>query len=1199
MLGCNEPVKLGVHTVMGEEVTLFWEDNSGPTEWEYFVQKKGAGVPVKAGVGTKMKENKVVKDGERNAITPNTDYEFYVRNKCVTTGYSEWSGPFEFTTICIVEEAPYWEGFNSGDLGYRCWTILDTRGNEVKVGGKWNILGIAFEGDKGISFTGNSKANDWLITPGIKLDNGEYILKYHYKTTNDINNTQHNEFEVLMSRDGIDRASFDEVLVPSKVYKQGNFDEEVVFIDGKNTDINIAWHINSNSNETYFYLDNVVLKKIETCAEPYFVKTTGVTENSASLEWESKGGTTSWEVIVVDYKGDVDSEIILKQIVNNDSKVTITGLDSGRGYSVYVRAVCEEGVYSDWGTGVNFTTKVGANDICTGALNLPVNPTLDCVASVSVTNIGASLSEPEEDTNTFTCLYYGVVNDLWFEFTATSTFHILKANNMNKTSGSGNGDIYALLYDNADCSQNLGPNAIPSHCGRLLEGGPNYEFVYRDLVVGQKYFLKLGFRTNDYYIFDLCLTTPSPLKISASGTEYSIEELIKDVFVTSSCDVVSNVTYKNGDGGAAARRYNTFGAFERGDSSFPFEKGIVLSTNEVDYIAGPWRGGTAERGSNDERWIGDKDVNDAINNAGGGPRPNKRVTQVEFEFTPLKDSIQFEYLFASNSYLGENGNYIPCHDNCDVGALFAAWLIDTTLDEGENLAKVPGTNMPISINTVRDVDKSGALCENINAQYYDKHYDGVDIPAESPIDFVGYTVPMKSAMTAVVPGRKYRIKFAVIDFCTTVSHSSAVFFNAASFDLGALDLGDDLLIESGNALCERETRIIKANTPTSSELHMDIVWKKDGVVIRGENTTELAVSESGTYTMEVTYPDVNCSSSSSVIVEIFPPIADLVNQPSSIEMCTKSLESIVLDLTVGEHKMFERTNRDDFMVTYFTDKNAAEENIGEMTEPNAVDLGVEIASQSFYIRVESIITGCFEVFELNVLAKEGELPNKLDDIAICAEYVFPALEKNQHYYSGSAASGVEYFAGETIDTYGDHTIYVLQLNGDAGCYEEVSYTVSITEPVVADVFESKDMSCELYELKELSAYNKYYTAPNGQGIELKAGQFLEYGQTVYVYALSDDEVCDDESSFTITYLECPIQKGISPNGDGINDYFDLSTHGVTNLKIFNRYGKEVYSYGKGYTKQWGGQDNSGNALPTERTIMSLSPMVLVKRDGYR
>ncbi|KGO90933.1 hypothetical protein Q766_20700 [Flavobacterium subsaxonicum WB 4.1-42 = DSM 21790] len=58
-----------------------------------------------------------------------------------------------------------------------------------------------------------------------------------------------------------------------------------------------------------------------------------------------------------------------------------------------------------------------------------------------------------------------------------------------------------------------------------------------------------------------------------------------------------------------------------------------------------------------------------------------------------------------------------------------------------------------------------------------------------------------------------------------------------------------------------------------------------------------------------------------------------------------------------------------------------------------------------------------------------------------------------------------------------------------------------------------------------------------------------------------------------------VQKGISPNNDGLNDSFDLSGLDIRKLEIFNRYGKEVYSK-SGYTNEWMGQTDGGDELPT-------------------
>lgn len=60
---------------------------------------------------------------------------------------------------------------------------------------------------------------------------------------------------------------------------------------------------------------------------------------------------------------------------------------------------------------------------------------------------------------------------------------------------------------------------------------------------------------------------------------------------------------------------------------------------------------------------------------------------------------------------------------------------------------------------------------------------------------------------------------------------------------------------------------------------------------------------------------------------------------------------------------------------------------------------------------------------------------------------------------------------------------------------------------------------------------------------------------------------------------CFIPRGISPQGDQLNDAFDLENFGGVSLQLFNRYGQRVY-HKKNYTKQWEGQSDGGKLLPS-------------------
>src|SRR5690554_7927187 len=114
--------------------------------------------------------------------------------------------------------------------------------------------------------------------------------------------------------------------------------------------------------------------------------------------------------------------------------------------------------------------------------------------------------------------------------------------------------------------------------------------------------------------------------------------------------------------------------------------------------------------------------------------------------------------------------------------MFGAWLIDLTTGIGENIAKIPTVNSPISINTLRDNDKThpincAAGVGSINEQYFGNAYGNAanQVPAlAAPVNLAGHTIDMTSLTANVIVGRKYKIKLAVIDFYPSPSHTSEI-----------------------------------------------------------------------------------------------------------------------------------------------------------------------------------------------------------------------------------------------------------------------------------------------------------------------------------------------------------------------------------------------------------------------------------------
>jgi gliding motility-associated-like protein len=189
--------------------------------------------------------------------------------------------------------------------------------------------------------------------------------------------------------------------------------------------------------------------------------------------------------------------------------------------------------------------------------------------------------------------------------------------------------------------------------------------------------------------------------------------------------------------------------------------------------------------------------------------------------------------------------------------------------------------------------------------------------------------------------------------------------------------------------------------------------------------------------------------------------------------------------------------------------------------------------------------------------------------------------------TGDTGSSLNVAAG----AFGDYQVTVTTVNG---CTD--SRTVSVTKDTNAIALDFAD-NCEgnVYVLEVLSVNDSFnanasFTWTGPQGFTAPTDRTLTTIRPtvpgIYSVTVQTVEGCIGVKSFTVDSTSCLIQKGISPNGDGLNDSFELNALDVTHLSIFNRYGQEVFTFGN-YTDEWYGQNKNGDELPTGTYFYSI------------
>ena len=215
--------------------------------------------------------------------------------------------------------------------------------------------------------------------------------------------------------------------------------------------------------------------------------------------------------------------------------------------------------------------------------------------------------------------------------------------------------------------------------------------------------------------------------------------------------------------------------FDDNGTTFPIQNGVLLSTgNGIGAIGPNDAGGDTENIPPTSTVTSDPHLNAiALGSVTNG-------IVLEFDFVPSGDTISFNYLFGSEEY----PEFAP-PNNSSYNDAFGFFLWGPGIAGpyalagypagGTNIAVVPGTSIPVTINNVNPVT---------NAAYYQDNTAGAAFG--SAIQYDGST-SMLSANASVQCGQTYHIKLAICNILDQ-SFDSGVFLQANSFSSEAVEV---------------------------------------------------------------------------------------------------------------------------------------------------------------------------------------------------------------------------------------------------------------------------------------------------------------------------------------------------------------------------------------------------------------------------
>jgi gliding motility-associated-like protein len=292
------------------------------------------------------------------------------------------------------------------------------------------------------------------------------------------------------------------------------------------------------------------------------------------------------------------------------------------------------------------------------------------------------------------------------------------------------------------------------------------------------------------FIF-ICFITTNYGQLTVNNTTQTPTQIVQNVLLGAGV-TASNITF---NGVAANTVTQQVGTFNGTASNVGLNQGVIMGSGNVQVAVGPNNQGGASLGSGNGYM--DADLS-AIT-----PNQIFDAAVLEFDFIPQGDSLVFRYVFASEEY-----DEYACGSVNDAFGFFISGpgFTGPFQNGGVNLALIPGTNTPVSINTV-NLGVAGSSGQASNCSAIDPNWASYNIfytqNTQNSIQYDGKTVVL-TARTLVQCGETYHIKLAIGDGGDG-AFDSGVFIEGGSFTSNGVDVsagvanGDTILYEGCNS----------------------------------------------------------------------------------------------------------------------------------------------------------------------------------------------------------------------------------------------------------------------------------------------------------------------------------------------------------------------------------------------------------------
>jgi len=711
------------------------------------------------------------------------------------------------------------------------------------------------------------------------------------------------------------------------------------------------------------------------------------------------------------------------------------------------------------------------------------------------------------------------------------------------------------------------------------------------------------------------------LALSQATSQAQVVQMVQNILIGQGV-VVSNITY-TGD-------LQSVGSFTTGATAtgLGIDSGMVLSTGNVTDMAGLGSSfaSTATSGGSDAQLA--SLITQTINNA----------AVLEFDFTPLSDTIKFNFVFGSEEY----PEFVNSFN--DVFGFFISGINPANFStpySNYNIALIPGTTTPVSIYNVNNGSSNTGPC--VNCQYYVDNTNGQYVALDA------FTTVL-TAEAWVFPCTSYHIKIAIGDAGDQI-YDSGVFLQAGSFSSNAPSITqstatniDTVAVEGCNDAIINFVLADTAVSPITIAYQMsgtatngvDFAALPNSIVIpAGQIMSTLTVSPifdniaEPTEYVDFTFYTTPCTTD-TIRVYIKDNSELVITLPNDTTICKNDTMDI-WSIVNGGHKPYNYTwstgNTVDtnLIVVPFSDTTYSlqiTDGCGNDTI-NQINIGVsEPVFQVFgdtvcggdTATVGAITNETYNYFWSNGMLQQviqfvptapltlvvdvtdslGCLVQDSVDVDFSSAPVV-SLSPDTTICDGDSAvlraGGNYFFAWDNGVTSSHNTVspnvlttYSVLITDSFGCDNSGQIEVDVLPQPMAVISGAVDTLCKGQSLILHGEGGDNYMWSTGSIMQdISINPVVNSDYTLTVSNISGSTVCNDDTTITILVERCTfvyVPSAFTPNGDGLNDKFGpegkFGSLESYQMVIYNRWGEKVFSSSSPYEK-WDGTYKGVNA----------------------